>query len=825
MTQAAYGVRSHPPFVGLTTSEATARARRGLANVDTTPQRTDAEVIRNNAFTLFNVVLASLILALFVLAIVDRNLGHFQDGAFVGIVVAANVAVATYQELRATRTLRGLVALTALRATVVRDGVEDQIIAYDVVQGDLIRLKLGDQVVADGRIVAGVAEIDASLLTGESEPVRKVEGDELLSGSFCVGGSCFYTADRVGAEAYALRLVADSRQPVRRLTPLQMRFNSILRALLVATGLLAVALMISYNVEDRGFAESIKATVATITSVVPEGLLLGITVAFAVGAVRVSRYKAIVQEISMVEALNYVDVVCLDKTGTITANRLTLRDARWLPSEAAAEPWLGAFAVATVGESKTADALAEAFRRRSNGAQPDGSVPFTSQRRWSAVRLRLGSGESRVFVLGAPETILRPGHGADELRAAFDAATADGLRGVVFAELDELPQPDLLPVSVRPLALLTLADVLRPQVRSAFATMESLGIEPKLISGDNPEGVAALVKQIGIRLKGGVVSGAELDRLDPEAFAEAVEEGSVFGRIAPAQKARIISTLRQNGHFVAMIGDGANDVRALRAADVAVAMASGTQTARAVAGIVLLNNSFEAFVRGTKEAQMVLGNAARLSKLFLAKSFYAYAIVVATSMLGLDFPFLPRHGSLTALLSLGIPAVFIAISTPPPESGRDFTRSVLRFALPASVALAVAAVSVHLFTQGLLDRPIEEARTLVSLTVGLTGLAFMVEVVGFEGASFRGLRGFTRPVLTILLGALLVVLFLMTLYTSWLRLFFDFTEVGVDQWAIVAPAVAGALIGQYLISQRWTELVDFLLARPGPDDIARGRAI
>ncbi|WP_322796293.1 HAD-IC family P-type ATPase, partial [Tepidiforma sp.] len=725
MTQAAQprlaGLGDGAPLRGLTSAEALARAAAGLSNRDPGGIRTDADVIRANVLTFFNVILGSLIVAL--LAI-----GEFKDGIFVGLVVIANVLVATLQELKATRTLRELRALTAPHVMVVRDGVEVEIAAEDVVQGDLVHLKKGDQVVADGRVAAREAEVDESLLTGESDSVQKRVGDELRSGSFCTAGDCYYVAERVGAEAYAMRLTADARQLVKRLTPLQIRFKRILRVLLTATGVLAAALMIQYTMNDRGLADALKATTATVTTVVPTGLLLGMTVAFAVGAVRVSRAGAIVQDINAVEALNYTDVICLDKTGTITANRMTLREVRWAPGTDGYEGWLGAFAAASRNESKTAEALAEALGNRTNLARPTGSVPFNSERRWSAVRLEK-DGEVRVFVLGAPETVLpHCGPEAAGLESAYREAAVHGLRGVVFAEAQRLPGPEGGPGPLRGLALLTLGDELRPEVRSAFAMMEQLGIEPKIISGDNPETVRALIAQLGISLKGGVVGGPELEPLEGEAFLRAVEEHSVFGRVTPALKARIVEALKENGHFVAMVGDGANDVQALRAADVAVSMESGTSMTRAVAGIVLLNDSFVALIRGAKEATAVLGNAARLSKLFIAKSLYAYLIIVATNMLGLDFPFLPRHGSLTALLTLGIPAVFISISVPPPDAGRDFTRNVLRWALPASVALAVAAIAVHLLTEGLLRRDIAEARTLVSLTMGITGLFFMVEV-------------------------------------------------------------------------------------------------
>lgn len=813
--------RLAPPLVGLSAEEAARRAARGLGNAVAGREVTFAQTLRRNTLSFFNVVLAGLVVVLLALAVVDRNIGHAQDGLFVSFVAIANIAVATLQEFRATRTLQRLSALTAPQAAVIRDGHENPIAADAVVQGDLIHLRRGDQVVADGRIVAQAVEVDESLLTGEAKSAPKGPGDELLSGSFATAGDCYYGAERVGAEAYAHRLAADARTLVRRQTPLQLRFQRILRVLLTATAALGVLLMIAYNVGDRGFAEAVKATTATLTTVVPEGLLLSLTVAFAVGAARVSRHGAVVQDIAAIEALNYVDVVCLDKTGTITANKLSLREVQWVPVAEDAAPWLGAYAAATAGESRTAAGIAAALAATANDAAPGEGVPFSSERRWGARQL-LREGETRTFLLGAPEALLPTGAGADSLREANARATAAGLRSVVFAEADGLPGADGALPALRPLALLTLADVLRPEVTAAFATMARLGIEPKLISGDSPDTVAALVAQLGIRLKGGALSGADLSRLDDNAFAAAIEGVSIFGRIAPDQKARIVAALRRNGHFVAMVGDGANDVQALRAADVAVAMASGTAIARAVAGIVLLDDSFAAFVAGTKEAQAVLGNAARLSKLFLAKSLYAFLIIVATNMLALNFPFLPRHGSVTALLTLGIPAVFISASVPPRDAGRDFTRNVLRFALPAAFALASAAIVVHLLTEGFLDRTVEEARTLVSLTVGITGLFYMLEVLGFAGAS---LRNPLRPVLSTLLGAALLGGLLLTLYTPWLRRFFDFTEVGPGQWLIVLPAVAAALAGQYALAHYWPRIIDVLIAKPPAAEAPRGRAV
>ena len=308
-------------------------------------------------------------------------------------------------------------------------------------------------------------------------------------------------------------------------------------------------------------------------------------------------------------------------------------------------------------------------------------------------------------------------------------------------------------------------------------------------------------------------------------FHDAVERNSVFGRIAPDQKARIITVLRDNKHFVAMIGDGANDVRALRAADVAVAMESGTQTARGVAGIVLVKDSFSAFVHGVAEAQSVLGNSAQLSKLFITKSFYAFLIIVASELLQLDFPFLPRHGSLTSLFTLGIPTIFIALTKPPPRAGADWTNAILRFALPAAFALAAATVAVHLLTQGFLGRPIEDSRTLVSLTIGIVGIYFMVLVIGFDGvtAAHRG-RQLLRPALTAFFGILLLGLFVLTIYTPVIRDFFDFVSVGSDEWGIVIPAVIAAMVGQYVLTRKWREILGWIVKQPEAEELERGRA-
>jgi len=802
-----------PPESGLTSEEVLQRVAEGRDNVDTTRRRSDGDVIRANTVTFFNVVLAALIVAL--LAV-----GELRDGLFVGAVVAANVAIATLQGLRATHRLRELRALTEPQARVVRDGQERLIPAAQVVEDDLVHLRAGDQVVADGLITAQAAEIDEALLTGESDPMMRHAGDRLRAGSFCAAGDCYYRATGVGAGAYAVRLTAEARQSVRRVSPLMLRFRRVLRVLLIVTGLLAAVLFIQFNILDRGLAESLKATTATVTTVVPVGLVLAMTVVNTVGALRVSRSGAIVQDTYAVEALNYVDVVALDKTGTITSNRLEVEEIVWADGAEAAEPWIAEYARVSATDSRTAAALTPAFAAHEAAALVVRRVPFSSARRWSAAEISI-AGETRVIILGAPEELLESVTAdASPLGARYDDARRLGRRGVAFAEATALPDPDAPLPSLQPLALVTLREGLRAEAHGAFSLMAELGIQPKVISGDHPETVSALLKQLAVDLPSGAISGEALEALDDAALEEAAETFTVFGRVTPPLKARLIDALKRRGHYVAMVGDGGNDVLALRNADVAVAMASGTETARAVSGIVLLEDSFTALIRGTREATFVLGNTARLSKLFIAKSVYAYLLILATNMLGLEFPFLPRQGGVMSTLTLGLPAIFIAISVPPIRSRADFAPDVVRFALPAGLSLAMVAMVVQFVTEGLLEHPIEEARTLVSLTIGITGLAFVVEVVGLESPNWG--RPW-RPLLTIGMAVVLFGMLVLTVTVGWLRSFFAFTEVGGLEWILVAVAAAAALSGQYILSRYWREILRFIVAAPRADEVARGR--
>ena len=805
---------------GLSPAEAAARAEQGLVNAGVSRGRSDLEIIATNTFTVFNTVLFGLIGALLVVSLIEPDSPHLTDAGVVGIVVFANIIIGTLQELRATRILRKIVALAAPTATVVRGGAEAVIPATTIVQGDLVKLSAGDQVAADGPIVAGTAEIDESILTGETRSTPRSAGDVLLSGAFCTSGEAYYLADAVGADSHAVRETSEARQLRRDETPLQLRFHRLLRVLMIATASLALLLLIHSRIEGHEWGASIAAVIATVTSIVPDGLLLGFTVAFAVGALRVSRLGAIVQDNTAVEALNYVDTICLDKTGTLTANRLRVEDVRWAAGGRALRGWLGAYAVSAAAGNRTSAAIGTALASASNGAVEIESAPFNSERRWGAARLAL-PGEQRVIVLGEPERVLSSCADGEPLLDEYRRAAARGLRGVAFAEAPSLPDAgaDELP-AMRALALVAIADELRPEVGPAFQMMRDLGIKPKVISGDNPETVAALVQQLGVQFEGGLISGPELEDMTEEQLRDAAEANSVFGRIAPHQKEQLVDALRSRGHYVAMVGDGQNDVRALRRADVAVSMESGTNIARGVSDIVLRGDSFAALVRGSSVAATVLGNCSQLSKLFVAKSIYVFLIIAFTNMMGLEFPFLPRQGSLTALLTLGIPAAFITLTTPPPGSGRDFIGSTLRFAVPAAATLGFTAVAAHLLIDGILGRDVDEARTVVSAIIGIVGIVYMVQVIGFEGASRRQPM---RPILVSFFGIALLGLFALVIYTPALSEIAKFYPLAWDEWAVVLVASLIAIAGNQFLARYGPRLIYWVSGRAEEVAASRGR--
>ena len=704
---------STPP--GLSEPEAQARlASEGGNTVPEAGGRSWWDIVRRNLFTFINITLL-------VVGIILIVMGLYRDALLASGLAVVNGLVGVFQEARAKRRLDQIALLNRTRATVVRDGVERPLDPEQIVRGDVLRIEAGDQVFADGSVIGDCTlEMDESLLTGESDPVPKRPGDTVSSGSYCISGSGWYQADRVGAANTAAVMTAGARAYRVPLTPLQNQVNLVVRLLLVVASFFLVTVLLGsliwgYPVEDTVLAA------AVVLGIVPSGLFLMIVVTYSMGAVRLANRDALVQGTNAVESLSNVDVFCMDKTGTLTANKMRLADV--LPigiDEDALRRMLGSFARSTTAGTKTSEAIAEALPGE---RQPiTAEVPFASAYKWSGVSAA-SDGFRGVFALGAPEFL------GPQLEAAAPLTPPDGWadKGMrtllfayrsepgIFAERDGAP---VLPPGMKPAGWIGLTDELRPHVDKALNGFRDAGITLKVISGDNPETVAALAKQAGLSGDVQLISGLDLDRLAETEFTDAAERGTVFGRVTPEQKQRLVEALRGNGHYVAMTGDGVNDVLSLKQANLGIAMQSGSQATRNAADIVLLKDSFGALPDAFREGQRIRRGLCRILELFLTRVFTVALIILAVLMVEAGFPLSPAQISVLTLLTVGIPTFGIALWTRPGPPPRSLPRQLLRFVLPASTTLALAAFAVYIgvYTLHDLDLPALRAGGVVAAT-------------------------------------------------------------------------------------------------------------
>ena len=709
-----HGSLAHPATSavadGLTSAEAARRLAAGPRRTAERSSRPVAQILRANILTRFNLILG-------VLLALILSVGAPQDALF-GIVLVANAVVGIAQELRAKFTLDRLAVLTAPRVRVVRDGAQLDIAVAELVAGDLVRLRPGDQLVADG-IVRGSASMqaDESLLTGESDPVAKAPGDQLMSGSFVVAGSGDYLATAVGADSYARKLAAEARQfaPVR--SELGDGINRILRYITWAIPLVAALALASQLHAGLTAPEAITGTVAAIVGMVPQGLVLLTSIAFGVSAVALARKRVLVQQLPAVEGLARVDVVCFDKTGTLTDGTIAFDQLAVVADRSAAEAALGALA-ADEGNATMA-AIRRSFPPPANW-RPVAAVPFSSARKWSAASFA-GRG---TWVLGAPEIVLADRDGETLAQAAASAAA--GNRVLALACTDAPLTGESLPPDLRAGALVLLSERLRPDTAEAIRFFAAQGIALKVISGDSPRTVAAVAVQAGLTQADDAVDARELPE-DLEALGEVLEHRSAFGRVAPRQKQAMVRALQARGHTVAMTGDGVNDVLALKLADIGIAMGSGAAATRAVAELVLLDAEFTRLPAVVAEGRRVMANIERVANLFITKTVWATALALIAGAALLPYPFLPRQLTIIDSLAIGIPSFFLALAPNRRRYLPGFMNRVLRFAIPAGLIVAGAAVAAYLLAraEGLSLVQQRTAATLVTLMLSLCVLLLL----------------------------------------------------------------------------------------------------
>ncbi|MER7927692.1 cation-translocating P-type ATPase [Streptomyces sp. NPDC096057] len=761
---------------GLSTAEVAERVARGEVNdVPVRSSRSLAEIVRANVFTRFNAIIGVLWLIMLFVAPV-------QDSLF-GYVIIANTGIGVFQEWRAKKTLDSLAVIGEAKPTVRRDGAAAEVSTSEIVLGDLIEIGPGDKVVVDGECVeADGLEIDESLLTGEADPVVKRRGDPVMSGSFVVAGGGAFEATRVGREAYAAQLAEEASRFTLVHSELRTGISTILKYVTWMMIPTAIGLVISQLVvKQHGFKDSVARTVGGIVPMVPEGLVLLTSVAFAIGVIRLGRKQCLVQELPAIEGLARVDTVCLDKTGTLTEGGMDVTELR--PLSGADETYVRK----VLGALGASDPRPNASLQAIIAACPDSgewrcveSLPFSSARKYSGATFSESDGESSTWLLGAPDVLL-----ADDDPALAETARLNeqGLRVLLLARVSgELDDPEVTR-EASATALVVLEQRLRPDAAETLAYFADQDVHAKVISGDNAVSVGAVAKKLG--LTGKVVDARQLPS-DKEEMAKSLDEGTVFGRVTPQQKRDMVAALQSRGHTVAMTGDGVNDVLALKDADIGVSMGSGSEATRAVAQIVLLNNSFATLPSVVAEGRRVIGNITRVATLFLVKTVYSVLLAVLVVCWRVEYPFLPRHLTLLSTLTIGVPAFFLALAPNTERAKPHFVRRVMRYSIPGGVIAAVATfvtylIARHYYTgKGSLGAE-TSAATLTLFLISMWVLAIIA-------------RPYTwwRITLVASMGAAFVVV----LVVPWLQHFFALKLVGVTMpWiAVGISVVAGAVL-------------------------------
>jgi cation-transporting ATPase E len=704
---------------GLSEAAVRERVAAGRTNaVEETTSRTVGEIVRANVLTRFNAILA-------VLAVAVLATGRLGDALF-AVVLVLNALIGIFQELRAKRTLDRLALLHAPTARVVRGGGVHELPVADVVLDDLLELRSGDQVPADGILLTAAGlEIDESALTGESDPVPKHADGGVLSGTVVLAGTGRFQATAVGTDAYARRLAAEVKVFTRARSELQEGINTLLRYITwIILGVTPLLVWSQFRSDETGdWREPVTGTVAALVGMVPEGLVLLTSISFFLAALALTRRRVLVQELAAVEGLARVDVVCLDKTGTLTFGDIEFDQLLALDGgsgEGVVRSALGAMATADDANASLA-AIGVACPPPGDWRQ-DGAVPFSSARKWSAASFT----DRGAWFLGAPDVLLDDD--APE-RATVAELAAQGRRVLLVQRSPSPLTGEGLPPDRRSEALVTLAERIRPDAGDTLRYFQEQGVSIRIISGDNPATVAAIATDLGLDV-GEPIDARTLGE-EPEDLAEAVAEHTVFGRVSPHQKRSMVRALQAQGHTVAMTGDGVNDAMALKDADIGVAMGNAAQATKAAAQLVLLDGEFSRMPRVLAEGRRVIGNIERVSSLFVSKNTYSFLLVLLVSIAGLPYPFLPRHLTLISSITIGIPAFFLALGPNPARYRPGFLRRVLAFAVPSGAIVAVSVFLAYLIAD-LEHATTEEKRTsatIAALVVALWILAVLARPV------------------------------------------------------------------------------------------------
>ncbi len=705
-----------PVKQGLTAAQAEERRQQGLFNKQENHiSKSVGQILRDNLMTFFNLI--NIILAVLILSV-----GSYKNAAFMGIVVC-NTAIGIIQELRAKRTLDRLSLMSAAKATVRRDGREFQVALEDVVLGDILLLSSGNQICADSIVREGTIEVNEALITGESDVVVKHPGDRLYSGSFVVSGHAAAETEHVGEENYSYKLTHAARTFKKHPSQLQKAINVILKVVSILIVPLGVGLFCSqYFLAESSFSNSVINTVAAVLGMIPEGLVLLISVALAVGVVNLGRRKTLVHELFCIETLARVDVLCLDKTGTLTEGRMSVEDTVLLEPGFPLEQAMGKITAVLEDENATFQAVREHFPAE-KGIRALRTIPFSSARKYSGAVFR----EEGTLLMGAYEFLFPQGDPAVSTRIASYAQ--QGVRVLTVAWSPDAASEEGLPCNLRPCALILLSDVVRPDTRETLSYFQKQDVRLMVISGDNPATVSSIAKKAGLPGAEAYIDATVLRT--PESIRAAVERYQIFGRVTPEQKKEIVQALKAQGHTVAMTGDGVNDVLALKEADCSIAMAAGSDAAKDCSNLVLLDSNFASMPYIVREGRRVINNIQSAASLFLVKTIFSVVLTLFSLITSSAYPFVPVQLTVIGACAVGIPSFILSLEPTYSRIQGNFLSTVFRKAAAGAFTVVLQVALATLICK-ILGSTSEVRATLCMLAAGITSLFMIARVFPLE---------------------------------------------------------------------------------------------
>lgn len=675
------------PETGLSSAQAQERVDAGWANLPIDPPgKTVGQIIKSNVFTYFNMLF--FLLAAFVLVF-----GTWQNAMFLGVVFA-NIAIGIVQELRSKRTLDKLTLLTAPHGAVIRDGRQRKIPTSEMVRDDIVVFSAGSQIFADAVVVAGECSVNEALITGEADEIKKPAGADLLSGSFVVSGECRARLTQVGADSYANRLTIEAKEAK---PPQQSEMMRSLTRLVQIIGIAIIPLGILMAIKEivwleRSVSDGVVATVASLIGMIPEGLYLLTSMALAAGVVRLAQKKTLVHDMGCIETLARVDVLCVDKTGTVTENKMAVEDVIPLCPDRFEEEDIRLIMADYVAAMRADNDTMAALRKYFTGKvtqQAIKAVPFTSAKKFGGVSFH----EDETYLLGAPDVLLGERYG--KYARQIDAYSSKGCRVLLLALYDGQPDDEELDAPLMPISLILLSNKIRAEAPETFRYFAKQGVAIKVISGDNAMAVSEVAKRAGIKGAESYVDARTLET--DEDIAEAIEKYTVFGRVTPDQKRKFVRALKAGGHTVAMTGDGVNDVLALKEADCSIAMASGSDAASQVSHIVLLESNFAAMPSVVAEGRRVINNIERSAALFLVKNIFSFALALISLIFTLPYPVTSAQMSLVSALTIGAPGFVLAMEPNISRIKGKFLPNVIYRALPGALTDLFLVLGVILF--------------------------------------------------------------------------------------------------------------------------------